>query len=208
MLGAMDTSFLVLYSIGLFVSGQLGDHKNPKVMLIISFFCVATVTLVISICGIKNWTNVFFFAFLFSVNGLMQSVGWPCLNAIFANWFGKRGRGTIIGFWQSCGNFGNVAGALLTSFLTSTIRLEWEYTYLFIGQLCFLFAIINIFALIVHPEERGIQIEEFDDKMNQHEEMLRRHTLQLGNKNSQEEVQVEPMSNTRNYETINSGSFK
>ena len=133
MLGTMDTSFLLFYSIGLFVSGSLGDHNNPKFMLIISYICVAGITLTIAICGLYNWTNIVFFAFLFSVNGIVQSVGWPCTNAIFANWFGKRGRGTIIGFWQSCGNFGNVAGALLTSFLTSSIKLEWEITYLVIG---------------------------------------------------------------------------
>jgi sugar phosphate permease len=83
----------------------------------------------------------------------------------------------IIGFWQSCGNFGNVAGALLTSFLTSTIVLEWEMTFLLIGQLCLILAIVNCFILVVHPEEKGIVIEEIDDKMNMHEEMLRRHTL-------------------------------
>jgi OPA family glycerol-3-phosphate transporter-like MFS transporter 1/2 len=87
MLDTMDNSFLFLYSTGLIESGQLGDHKNPKVMLIISFFYVADVTLVKVIC---------------CINDLGQSVGWACLNAIVANWFGKRGRGKIIGFWQSC----------------------------------------------------------------------------------------------------------
>jgi sugar phosphate permease len=53
MLGAMDTSFLVFYSIGLFVNGSLGDHKNPKWMLIISLISVAGITALISICGMN-----------------------------------------------------------------------------------------------------------------------------------------------------------
>lgn len=158
MLGAMDTSFLTFYSLGLFVSGQLGDHHNPKTLLILSFFLVTVVTTVISICGLNNWMNLVFFSFLFGLNGLLQSFGWPCSNAIFANWFGKRGRGTIIGMWASCGNFGNVTGALLTSFLTSTVLFKWEVTYLVIGQLCLVMAIINIGFLVVHPEDRDLHI--------------------------------------------------
>jgi len=31
--------------------------------------------------------------------------------------------------------------------------------------------------LVVHPEEKGIVIQEIDEGMNKAEEMLRRHTL-------------------------------
>ena len=96
---------------------------------------------------------------------------------MFANWFGKRGRGTIIGFWQSCGNFGNVTGALTTSFLTSTLLLEWEYAYMYVGFACVGMAVVNFFMLIVHPEEKDIVIYEIDDQTHKNEEMLRRHTL-------------------------------
>lgn len=96
---------------------------------------------------------------------------------MFANWFGKRGRGTIIGFWQSCGNFGNVTGALITSFLTSTLLLDWEYAYMYVGFTCVGMAVVNFFMLVVHPEENGIVIHEIDDQTNKNEEMLRRHTL-------------------------------
>ena len=54
MLGAMDTSFLIFYSLGLYVSGSLGDHQNPKSMLIISYSLVTVVTTLIAICGIYD----------------------------------------------------------------------------------------------------------------------------------------------------------
>jgi hypothetical protein len=57
------------------------------------------------------------------------------------------------------------------------MMIEWEYAYMIIGQSCLIIIIINIFALVVHPEERGIIIEELDDKMFKHEEMLRKHTF-------------------------------
>ena len=71
MLGAMDTAFLAFYSIGLFVSGYLGDHQNPKWMLIISYSLVTVITTIIAFCGINNWMNIFFMSFLFGINGLL-----------------------------------------------------------------------------------------------------------------------------------------
>ena len=200
----MDTSFLALYSIGLFVSGYLGDHLNPKWLLVGSFIMVTIITSVIAICGMQNWMNIVFFSFLFAINGALQSVGWPCVNSIFANWFGKKGRGTIIGFWQSCGNFGNVAGALITSFFTSTLKMRWEETYLIIGLFCSGIAIVNTFLLVVHPEERGIIIEEIDERMSMNEDRLRRETLK---KNPGSEQPEEQQQQIRNYETMNESSY-
>ena len=132
-MGSIDTVFLAFYSIGLFVSGSLGDHYSPKMLLIIAYIGVTLVITLLSLTSAAGWTSVVFFCFLFAINGALQSVGWPSCTAIFANWFGKRGRGAMIGLWASSNNFGNVGGALLTSVLTSTVGLSWEMTFLFIG---------------------------------------------------------------------------
>ena len=138
---------------------------------------VTVLTTVISICGLYDWTNIVFFSFLFAVNGTVQSVGWPCVNSVFANWFGKKGRGTLIGVWQSCSNAGNVLGAIITSFLTSTVGFSWEITYMVVGFFCLVIALFNMWLLVVHPEEKGIVIEEIDRKMSIAEDQLRRESL-------------------------------
>lgn len=171
----MDTSFLAAYSLGLYVSGSLGDHVNPKLLLVVSYGCVTVVTSTIAVCTEVGWLNPIFLSCLFAINGLMQSVGWPCVSSVFVNWFGKKDRGVIYGFWQSSGNFGNVLGALLTSFLTATVLLTWQWAYLVMGQFCLVVAVVNAVFLIVHPEERGIVIEELDEKMSKKEAMLSRH---------------------------------
>lgn len=33
------------------------------------------------------------------------------------------------------------------------------------GQMCFAMALINAFFLVVHPEERGLVVEEIDETM-------------------------------------------
>lgn len=122
----MDTTFLCFYSIGLFISGSLCDHYNPKYLLIGSFMIVSLVVTAIAVSAELGYINLFLFCLLFSINGFMQSFGWPACTAIFANWFGKRGRGAIVGLWCSSGNAGNVMGALLTSFLTSSLLYNWR----------------------------------------------------------------------------------
>jgi sugar phosphate permease len=61
--------------------------------------------------------------------------------------------------------------------MTSSIGLKWEMTYMYMGQLCFAMAIINSFFLIVHPEEKGLVVEEIDETMQKHEEMLRKSSI-------------------------------
>lgn len=57
--------------------------------------------------------------------------------------------------------------------------LNWELTYFIVGQFCAVIAIVNIFLLVVHPEERDIEINEIDDQMSKDEELLMRHTIKM-----------------------------
>ena len=159
----MDTSFLTFYSIGLFISGSLGDHYNPKLLLVISYIVVSIVIMLISTSSMFGWSSIALFCVLFAINGLMQSIGWPACSVIFANWFGKRGRGTLIGLFCSSSNTGNIGGAVLTSVLTSSLLMDWKSSYMIVGSLCAVIALINLLFLIVHPQEKGILIEEFDE---------------------------------------------
>ena len=147
----MDTSFLAFYSIGLFISGSMGDHYNPKILLVISYIIVSGVICLICVSGMFKWNSIILYCALFGINGLMQSFGWPACSVIFANWFGKRGRGVLIGLFCSSSNTGNIGGAVLTSFFTATLLLDWKMAYMIVGLLCTLMALINLCFLIVHP---------------------------------------------------------
>lgn len=168
----MDTSFLAMYSIGLFISGSMGDHYNPKWLLVISYIVVSAVICLISLSGMFSWSSIVLYCILFGINGFMQSFGWPACTVIFANWFGKRGRGAMIGLFCSNANTGNIGGAVLTSFLTSTLLLDWRLSFMIVGLLCAVMAVINGFFLIVHPQEKGILIEEYDEQLNETERLL------------------------------------
>lgn len=116
--------------------------------------------------------NQFFYYFLFALNGLMQSSGFPTCVSIFTNWFGKRGRGTLFGLWCSTGAAGNVIGAMLTSTFTSTLGLKWYQAYAAMGLFCSLMAGLNAMYLVVHPIELDIHIDEFDEHLHETERLL------------------------------------
>ena len=150
----------------------MGDHFGAKTMLIISYMIVFLITTVVGYGGHMNINSLTFYFILFALNGLMQSTGWPSVVTIFTSWFGKRGRGTLIGIWSTSGNAGNVIGSLLTSVCTSSLGYSWHVTYPIIGFFCLIIAIFNWILLVPHPSERDIIIDEYDERMNETERLL------------------------------------
>lgn len=147
---------------GLYIWGSLGDKYDTKKILIVALILINLMTGLISVGGFKDILSIFYFLVFFSLNGAIQSTGWPCCVAIFANWFGKKNRGLIFGIWTSCGNMGNIIGSLMTSFLTETLGFPWYTAYAVIGCFCTLFAILNFILLEVHPEDVNLHIQEID----------------------------------------------
>ncbi len=115
-LGTLDTIFLSAYSIGLFISGILGDRFNLRYVL---FIGMTTSALSLFIFGVvTEWLgfyNRYFYIFIWTINGFAQSTGWPAVVAVMGNWFGKNGRGLIFGIWSANASLGNIFGALMVA---------------------------------------------------------------------------------------------
>lgn len=162
----------MIYSIGLFIWGSLGDHFNIKIILITSFVLVNAIISVISLGGASQISSLSYYCIFFAINGALQSSGFPLLTAVFSNWFGKKGRGILFGLWTSNAALGNIIGSLITSFLTQTLKCDWYTAYAVIGCFCTLFAILIFFFLIIHPEDIGIYVEEVHDSLKDREKLL------------------------------------
>jgi sugar phosphate permease len=103
----------------MFISGSLGDRYSPKWLLVIGYTIITAICILIGMACEMNW-GVVAICVLFAFNGLVQSIGWPSSFVVFSNWFGKKGRGTIVGLWSSSSNLGNVIGSFLTSIFLET----------------------------------------------------------------------------------------
>lgn len=98
-LGTIDMVFLGFYSVGLFISGVLGDNMNKKLLIGVGYLLVAASSIMIGLGGIWKITNVWYYLGFFAISGIVQSVGWPSVVAVMGNWFGKSGRGVLFGIW-------------------------------------------------------------------------------------------------------------
>ncbi|XP_006861312.1 PREDICTED: sugar phosphate exchanger 3 [Chrysochloris asiatica] len=153
-LGTLDTIFLFSYAVGLFISGIIADRLNLRYVL---SFGMCSSALVVFVFGtVTEWLhfyNKWFYCFLWTINGLLQSTGWPCVVAVMGNWFGKAGRGVIFGLWSACASVGNILGAVLAS---SVLQFGYEYAFLVTASVQFAGGVVIFFGLLVSPEEIGL----------------------------------------------------
>lgn len=162
-LGELDLSFLLAYAIGMYFAGHIGDSFDLRLFLTIGM--VGSGILVI-IFGFGYFLNVHSFAFFMIVQilcGLFQSIGWPCVVAVMANWFGKSRRGLIMGLWSSHTSFGNILGSLVAS---SVLGLGWGWAFVLPGIFILVVAILIYMFLVECPESIGLELPEKEVEMS------------------------------------------
>ncbi|XP_078676922.1 sugar phosphate exchanger 3-like [Branchiostoma floridae x Branchiostoma belcheri] len=160
-LGWLDSTFLISYAVGLYISGILGDRFDMRKVLSLGM-CLSAVVVFVFGC-LTEWVHLYsqpFYILLFVLNGLLQSTGWPCVVAIMGNWFGKSTRGFVLGAWSACASVGNIIGALLVS---QVLDYGYEYAFLVTSAVLFAGGVVNFFALVPSPKEVGLPEPEDGD---------------------------------------------
>lgn len=82
----------VAYGIGQFINGQLADRVSPRRMLSIGMVMSAGLNVLFG-AGAAIW----FFGFVWALNGYSQSFGWTPTMRVAADWLPARARGKSIG---------------------------------------------------------------------------------------------------------------
>ncbi|MCA9596331.1 MAG: MFS transporter [Myxococcales bacterium] len=121
-LGAIDTAYLVAYSIGQFASGYLGDRIGARRLIgwgmLLSAACCA---------AFGASSTAAFFAILFCINGFAQSTGWPGTTRAMAEWTTPRNRGSVMAFWATCYQVGGIAATALAARLLGLYGWRWSF---------------------------------------------------------------------------------
>lgn len=157
-LGTIDMVFLGFYSVGLYISGVLGDNLNKRFLLGVGYIIVCGACVMIGLGGIWEIRSVWYYVGFFAISGLVQSVGWPSVVAIMANWFSRKGRGFWFGVWAANPNVGNIMGSLACNILNYHIGLNWMWTWMIVSLVVGFFGLVNLFFLVEHPARVGIVI--------------------------------------------------
>jgi sugar phosphate permease len=111
-------SLKIAYGIGQLVNGQLAERVSPRLMLSIGMFASIALNLIFG-AGASIW----FFAFVWAMNGYSQSMGWTPTMKVAANWLPAAIRGRSIGLIGT----GYMVGASMSYLLSGWAVDRWGW---------------------------------------------------------------------------------
>lgn len=122
-MGIVLSSLFVLYAIGQFVNGQLGDRLNSRRIITVGLLSSAVLNIFFGLAGGILGLMVI----LWGLNGYVQSMGWGPTVKAMANWFPHTVRGRISGRLGTS----YIIGGALSWLLAGTIikHYNWRFTF-------------------------------------------------------------------------------
>ncbi|NOS72011.1 MAG: MFS transporter [Verrucomicrobia bacterium] len=151
----IDGANSVAYALGQFLWGPLGDKFGPRIIVLAGMLASVTVALLMGLSSTVLWMGV-----LFALQGLCQSSGWAPLTKNVGEFFSRRERGSIMGFW--CTNY--ALGGFLASTLAAWAAQKFGWRYAFFVPAGGLLVIWFLFLLFQRnrPEDVGLpSIEKY-----------------------------------------------
>lgn len=167
----------ISYGVGKFLMGTWSDRSNPRYFMPFGLILTAICNFIFA--GVSSYPM---HLFLWTLNGLVQGMGWgPCGRSL-GHWFSIRERGTVFAFWNIAHNVGGGLTGIVVAY--STVLLGWRSAFYVPGVLATLCAIYLIFRLRDTPQSEGLPpIEEYKhdypdgDTENSEEELSTRDLL-------------------------------
>lgn len=151
----IDGANSVAYAAGQFIWGPLGDKFGPRIIVLAGMLASVTVALVMGLSSTVLWMGV-----LFALQGLCQSSGWAPLAKNVGEFFSRRERGSVMGFW--CTNYA------LGGFIASTLaawaaqKFGWRYAFFVPGGGLLVIWILFVLFQRNRPEDVGLPpIEQY-----------------------------------------------
>jgi len=161
-LGYIGFVYLLCYTIGQFTSVGTGRLLGAKNLLLVGM-AISVLTNIVFGFSVNMWTIMVFMG----INGFAQATGWPSVVGIMANWTTRSERGTVMGIWATCYQFGGVAATAWASWWLA--MQGWRGS--FFAASCVLVAIwfyVYCFAKN-QPEDVGLVLEEEKEASDQME---------------------------------------
>lgn len=151
-LAAIGSVFLWTYAAGSLFAGWLSDRVPRTVVVLVSLTAWSAVTIWTGLARSLSellLTRVFL--------GLAESAYLPAAVALLADYHGPERRGTAIGVHTAGLSFGTIAGATLAGYLGE--RFGWRSTFILLGVVGLVLAVVATFALKERSKRQGENVE-------------------------------------------------
>lgn len=151
------SAYLIAYTVGQFASGAVGPRFGPRSMLLTGMIVSIGTAIGFGFADSLAW-----FVALMTLNGLAQATGWSNNVGTMANWFARKERGTIMGFWAT--NF--QAGGILANTMAAFMLAHYGYRYAFFSGAIVLSAVSVFFYFnqANRPEDKGLAAIDVPDE--------------------------------------------
>eukprot|EP00922_Rhytidocystis_sp_ex-Travisia-forbesii_P070432 GHVS01105207.1.p1 GENE.GHVS01105207.1~~GHVS01105207.1.p1 ORF type:complete len:240 (-),score=30.97 GHVS01105207.1:1697-2416(-) len=150
-LGLIDTAFLVLYALGQFLSGPLGDKAGPRDLLTGSFVgsAFACCCFVAASTATSSSSAALLMCMAWGLNGLVQSCGFPLMVKTLTAWIPANQRGEKLGIWSTCQQVGGVMATAAAGYLAT----QYGWRMAFIVPACWVafFGLVLYLTLVEEP---------------------------------------------------------
>lgn len=152
LLGALDSSFLFAYAIGMYFMGPLAERLNLRWFLSFGMISSGLFGALFGVAYYADIHSLTYFIVIQILAGLCQSTGWPGCVAALGNWFGKSKRGLIMGVWRSHHSVGNIFGTLLAAVF---VERNWGLSFVVPSALIAGLGILTFLLLVSDPRAVG-----------------------------------------------------
>ncbi len=154
-IGDMLAATAIAYGIGKFLMGAWSDRSNPR------YFMPAGLVLT-ALCNFLFGATSGYAVHLalWTLNGLVQGMGWgPCGRSL-GHWYSVRERGTVFAFWNIAHNVGGGLTGLIAAYATAWMG--WRSAFYVPGILALIGAAYLIWRLRDTPQSVGLPpVEEY-----------------------------------------------
>jgi len=154
-IGDMLALTAIAYGLGKFLMGAWSDRSNPRYFMPAGLVLTALCNFLFG--GTSSYAG---HLLLWTLNGLVQGMGWPPCGRSLGHWYSLRERGSIFAVWNIAHNVGGGLTGVIAAYATA--RLGWRYAFHVPGVLALLCALYLVLRLRDTPQSVGLPpVEEY-----------------------------------------------
>ncbi len=155
--GVIGTALFIMYAIGQFVNGALGDKFGPQRFVALGLIVSSFINILFGFSNGLIWLMFF----LWGLNGYFQSMGWAPSVKTVANWYPPNERGKWSGRLGTSYQVGGAVSWILATFIIVTLGLDWRFSFWVAGIIMLISGVHFYIRVRNAPEEVGLPtIEE------------------------------------------------
>ena len=154
--GILFTVFTIVFAIGQFIAGFLGDRYSPKKVMFVGAIGGVVFNYFFGFSSSLTWFSIFW-----GFNALFLAMGWSPGCSILDRWFPQERRGLFMGLYNAFCFFGGVIVYPLAGY--SIIRFGWRYAFFIPPFLLLLWAFLFLKVVSDSPGDAGFHAEWRED---------------------------------------------